>query len=74
MDTSKWILSMYFIINRKGDYHRYLAEFSLDSKRKSASDESLAAYKTAVEIAALELTPTHPIRYVCNDNNNNDDE
>lgn len=54
--------SKVFYHKMKGDYHRYLAEFSLDSKRKSASDQSLAAYKMAVEIAAAELTPTHPIR------------
>ncbi|XP_030847764.1 14-3-3 family protein artA isoform X1 [Strongylocentrotus purpuratus] len=54
--------SKVFYHKMKGDYHRYLAEFSLDSKRKSASDQSLAAYKTAVEIAGIELTPTHPIR------------
>jgi len=46
----------------KGDYHRYLAEFAKDDKRKTASEASLKAYKTASDIAVAELLPTHPIR------------
>jgi 14-3-3 protein epsilon len=48
--------------NRKGDYHRYLAEFSTGEVRKEAGDNSLNAYKAASDIAVLELPPTHPIR------------
>jgi 14-3-3 protein epsilon len=42
---------------RKGDYHRYLAEFAIGDKRKESADKSLEAYKNATEVA-----PTHPIR------------
>lgn len=48
--------------NRKGDYHRYLAEFALGDKRKTSADKSLEAYKAATEIAQTDLAPTHPIR------------
>lgn len=46
----------------KGDYHRYLAEFSRDEKRKGASQNSLEAYQTATDVAVTDLQPTHPIR------------
>ena len=46
----------------KGDYHRYLAEFSSGDAREKATNASLEAYKTASEIATTELPPTHPIR------------
>lgn len=54
--------SKVFYYKMKGDYYRYLAEFALGDKRKSASDSSLAAYKAASDIATIELPPTHPIR------------
>lgn len=47
---------------RKGDYHRYLAEFAIGDRRKEAADDSLEAYKSATEVAQTELAPTHPIR------------
>ena len=47
---------------RKGDYHRYLAEFQVDAKRKEAGEQSLTSYKAASEIANANLKPTHPIR------------
>ena len=47
---------------RKGDYHRYLAEFALGNKRKESADMSLEAYKNATEVAQTDLAPTHPIR------------
>lgn len=47
---------------RKGDYHRYLAEFAIGDKRKDSADKSLDAYKAATEVAQTELPPTHPIR------------
>lgn len=49
-------------ISRKGDYHRYLAEFATGNNRKEAAENSLVAYKTATDLATLELPPTHPIR------------
>lgn len=47
---------------RKGDYHRYLAEFAAGDVRKSAATAAHEAYKSATEIAQTELPPTHPIR------------
>ena len=47
---------------RKGDYHRYLAEFAVGDRRKESADKSLDAYKAATEVAQTELPPTHPIR------------
>lgn len=55
---------MVFIVRvcRKGDYHRYLAEFATGNDRKEAAENSLVAYKAASDIAMIELPPTHPIR------------
>ena len=47
---------------RKGDYHRYLAEFATGTVRKEAAENSLVAYKAASDIAMSDLPPTHPIR------------
>ena len=47
---------------RKGDYHRYLAEFATGDDRKHAAENSLNAYKAANDVALQELAPTHPIR------------
>ncbi|CAB4255720.1 similar to Saccharomyces cerevisiae YER177W BMH1 14-3-3 protein, major isoform [Maudiozyma barnettii] len=54
--------SKVFYYKMKGDYHRYLAEFSSGEARDQATNASLEAYKTASEIATTELPPTHPIR------------
>jgi len=54
--------SKVFYYKMKGDYHRYLAEFATGDSRKGAAENSLAAYKSASEIAVTELAPTHPIR------------
>lgn len=54
--------SKVFYYKMKGDYHRYLAEFSNEAERKDAAQMSLDAYKCATEIANTDLTPTHPIR------------
>jgi len=50
------------VLYRKGDYHRYLAEFATGNDRKEAAENSLMAYKAASDIAMTELPPTHPIR------------
>jgi len=54
--------SKVFYYKMKGDYHRYLAEFSNEAERKDAAQMSLDAYKQATDIATTDLTPTHPIR------------
>jgi 14-3-3 protein epsilon len=51
-----------FYYKMTADYHRYLAEFSSEAGRKEASQRSLEAYQKATDIAATDLTPTHPIR------------
>lgn len=50
------------LFHRKGDYHRYLAEFASGDGRKSASEAAHESYKQATEIAQSDLAPTHPIR------------
>lgn len=54
--------SKVFYYKMKGDYFRYLAEFSSDDERQDAAQKSLDAYKTATDSAFTELTSTHPIR------------
>lgn len=38
-------------VDRKGDYHRYLAEFASGSEKKQSTENSLVAYKAASDIA-----------------------
>ena len=57
-----WNVCSLLILSRKGDYHRYLAEFAMGDKRKESADKSLEAYKAASEVAITDLAPTHPIR------------
>jgi 14-3-3 protein epsilon len=54
--------SKVFYHKMKGDYYRYLAEFSTGDKRKGAADSSLQAYEEATNVSTVELPPTHPIR------------
>jgi 14-3-3 protein epsilon len=54
--------SKVFYYKMKGDYHRYLAEFSSGDQRSSAADKSLEAYKQATDVSNTDLAPTHPIR------------
>ena len=46
---------------RKGDYKRYIAEFSEGDDRKKEAESSLIAYKDASDMAS-NLTTTNPIR------------
>jgi len=52
----------FFHTYRKGDYHRYLAEFAVGDERKACATAAHEAYKAATDIAQTELPPTHPIR------------
>jgi len=54
--------SKVFYHKMKGDYYRYLAEFTTESQRKVASEDSLIAYKAALDVAEKDLATTHPIR------------
>ena len=49
-----------FYYKMKGDYHRYVAEFSAGESAASAG--ALAAYQAASAIAGAELLPSNPIR------------
>jgi len=51
-----------FYQKMRGDYLRYMAEFSTGNERKEAAEKSLIAYKNASDKATHDLTPTHPIR------------
>merc|ERR1712096_241106 len=54
--------SKVFYYKMKGDYYRYMADYSSGDSRKTAADNSNEAYKSASDIASTELPPTHPIR------------
>lgn len=54
--------SRVFYYKMKGDYFRYLSEFSSDSERQTSAQMSLEAYKEASSTAFTDLKPTHPIR------------
>jgi 14-3-3 protein epsilon len=60
--SSKSGASKVFYYKMKGDYHRYVAEFSVDDAKKQAAQLSLEAYKAAGDIAEAELLTTDPIR------------
>ena len=53
--------SVVFYKKMKGDYKRYIAEFSSGAERKTFAEASLVAYKEATDDAAA-LQPTNPIR------------
>jgi len=53
--------STVFYHKMKGDYYRYMAEFTNEHKKKEASDKSLEAYLQAWT-AGEKLLTTHPIR------------
>jgi len=54
--------SQVFFYKMKGDYHRYVAEFASSTVKNDATDNSLAAYKKASEVAESSLQTTNPIR------------
>ncbi len=49
-------------VYRKGDYLRYLAEFTVSQRRMDVADSADKAYMAAAEVANVNLSPTHPIR------------
>lgn len=53
--------SQVFYNKMKGDYYRYLAEFS-PSEKKAEIESARRSYEQATTIATSELSPTHPIR------------
>ncbi|KAJ1990528.1 Protein bmh2 [Dimargaris cristalligena] len=54
--------SSVFYYKMKGDYHRYLAEFSTGPGKEATAKSALEAYDEASKIADEKLPPTHPIR------------
>ena len=54
--------SKVFFHKMKGDYYRYLAEFSTDEALAKASENSAAAYEEAFTLASSGLDSTNPIR------------
>merc|ERR1719230_2341919 len=54
--------SKVFYQKMKADYHRYIAEFAVDQKRKDAAEAARAAYEDAKNVAEKSLAVTHPIR------------
>lgn len=64
--------SKVFYLKMKGDYYRYLAEVSTTNKqggaetdeatKKEAIDKAGGAYTEAMEVARIDMAPTHPIR------------
>ena len=51
-----------FVIHRRGDYYRYLAELTRLNSREELGKTSLEAYKFAYRHALATLPPTHPTR------------
>jgi len=54
--------SKVFFHKMKGDYCRYMAEYTVDTARKDAADKALVAYKEASTLSQSDLAPTDPIR------------
>ena len=54
--------SSVFYLKMKGDYHRYIAEYSTGDAHQNAQDGALQAYNKATEVATAHLKTTHPIR------------
>lgn len=53
--------SQVFYLKMKGDYHRYLAEYSSGEIKNEAKENAANAYQKAQD-AAKKLTSTHPIK------------
>jgi len=51
-----------FFYKMKGDYHRYISEYTSGAEREKAGDAAHQAYKLATERAEKDLKTTHPIR------------
>ena len=51
-----------FYHKMKGDYFRYISEFTSGEENKKAGDNAEQAYTAAADLAEKELSTTHPIR------------
>merc|ERR1712149_126508 len=54
--------SKVFYHKMKGDYYRYIAEFTVGNEKSTAADNARKSYDEAMEVAKADLTVTHPIR------------
>ena len=54
--------SRVFYHKMKGDYFRYISEFSLAQQKTNATNNAETSYTTAYDLAKNELPPTHPTR------------
>ena len=67
-EKEKLVASNVFYLKIKGDYYRYLAEYSIGEKRETFSSESEKSYQKAFDISREgymgegALNPTNPIR------------
>merc|ERR1712068_22356 len=51
-----------FYFKMKGDYYRYIAEFTDGDAKSKAAEDARLAYEEASQAAAKDLAVTHPIR------------
>eukprot|EP00920_Eleutheroschizon_duboscqi_P021204 GHVT01049909.1.p1 GENE.GHVT01049909.1~~GHVT01049909.1.p1 ORF type:complete len:200 (+),score=50.81 GHVT01049909.1:357-956(+) len=51
-----------FYNKMRGDYFRYLSEFSPEGNRRASAEKAREAYQAATDLAVTELQPLHPIR------------
>jgi len=54
--------SKVFYYKMKGDYYRYIAEFTAGDAKTKAAEDARLAYEEATTNAAKDLAVTHPIR------------
>jgi len=54
--------SKVFYYKMKGDYYRYIAEFTEGEGKSAAASNAHSAYNQAMEVSSTELVVTHPIR------------
>eukprot|EP01066_Platyproteum_vivax_P010112 Platyproteum_vivax@DN4498_c0_g1_i3.p1 len=54
--------SKVFYYKMKGDYFRYISEFSPEGQKQEPAQKAQEAYEAATSIATTDLNSTHPIR------------
>merc|ERR1712164_180204 len=54
--------SKVFYHKMKGDYYRYIAEFTNEGEKTAAAEDARKAYDEAMQVAQKDLAVTHPIR------------
>jgi len=54
--------SKVFYYKMKGDYFRYISEFSPEGQKEEPAKRAQEAYEAATQIATTDLNSTHPIR------------